>query len=250
MIHTISSDALECRIDSIGAQLLSLKCRENGIEYIWTGDSNIWKWHAPVLFPWCGNFPNGYESDGAILHLPQHGFLRNMEHEAIEEGYFIFENNGIKNYPFALCATTKFRLDGNVLIHSIEIRNKGNKPMPCSLGFHTGFSMDTPTLEFEVSEEEIGGKFFIADDSTMEKTILLTKIRSNTIVCSDKNGKRLRWGSSGFTTLVLWTMPGHSRDFICIEPRIDTIPEGSTQPFKMVLEPGETTGLSEKIEIL
>ncbi|MBR6085773.1 MAG: hypothetical protein IKP61_09215 [Spirochaetales bacterium] len=246
----IGNNHISCTIDSQGAQMVSLRSKASGKEYIWQGNPDIWKWHAPVLFPFCGNFPEGFMYNGKKYHLPQHGFLRNVEHTRISDGVYVFETSGLDDYPFALRATTSFLLDCSTLTHRVEIENTGNESLPFSLGFHTGFALSNARLEFEKAEEELGSNEFIADDKSLASTKLYTKIRSGFIDCTGTGGKRIRWESSGYSTLVLWTAPGHSRDYICIEPRIDTVPEGAKKPFKCKLQPRGKTTLEERITIL
>lgn len=229
---------------------MSLKAFGTGREYIWNGNPDVWKWHAPVLFPFCGSFPDGYEHDGKTYHLPMHGFLRDVEHRHISDGHFLFEYEGFDGYPFAFSARTSFNLEGTSLTHRIEIENRGNVDLPYSLGFHTGFALSNARLEFEKTEEDLGSNEFIADDDSLSSTRFLTHVKSGFITCTDKRGKSIRWESSGYSTLVLWTMPGHSRDFICIEPRIDTVPEGAKMPFRCLLKPGRTATLEERMTIL
>ncbi|MBQ7281630.1 MAG: hypothetical protein IJR16_02505 [Spirochaetales bacterium] len=250
MQYSIENRYLSCMIDSCGAQLMSLKALETGRDYIWNGNPEVWKWHAPVLFPFCGNFPEGFEHNGKTCHLPMHGFLRDVEHSHVSAGHFLFESEGFDGYPFAFSARTSFILEGTSLTHRIEIENRGSEDLPFSLGFHTGFALSNAKLEFEIKEEELGDKVFIADDDSLSSTRFLTHVKSGFITCADKRGKSIRWESSGYSTLVLWTMPGHSRDFICIEPRIDTVPEGAKEPFKCFLQPGKTTVLEERITVL
>ena len=250
MIYAVENGYLSCRIESCGAQLVSLRSKESRKEYIWSGDPDIWKWHAPVLFPWCGKFPEGYEHDGKTYHLPMHGFLRDFKHNCISDGVFLFETDGLENYPFAFSARTSFILEGSSLIHRIEIENRGNEDIPYSLGFHTGFAMSNARLEFEKQEEELNGNSFFANDESLSSTRFLTHINSSFLTCTDKDGKCIKWESSGYTTLVLWTIPGHSKDFICIEPRIDTVPEGAKKPFKCSLKPGKKTVLEEIITVI
>ena len=249
-LSTIGNRFISFTIDPMGAQLVSLRSEASGKEYIWNGNPDVWKWHAPVLFPFCGNFPDGFRYNGKTYHLPQHGFLRNVEHRCISEGVYVFETDGLENYPFALRATTSFLLDCSMLTHRVEIENTGNAALPFSLGFHTGFSLSHAKLEFEQNEEELGGKVFVADDISLADTRLFTNIRSRFIDCTDSSGKRIKWESSGYSTLVLWTAPGHSTDFICIEPRIDTVPGGAKEPFACHLEPRGKTTLEERITIL
>ena len=80
MVHSIENKWVKASFGEKGAQLISFFSKESDKEYIWNGDESIWKWHAPVLFPQCGNFPQGYINNGKRLVLPMHGFLRDVEH--------------------------------------------------------------------------------------------------------------------------------------------------------------------------
>ena len=246
----IENRNISCTVDSLGAQLVSLRSGDSGKEYIWEGNPEVWKWHAPVLFPFCGNFPDGFVHNGKTYHLPQHGFLRTVEHTHISDGVYVFETEGREDYPFALRATTNYLLQGSTLIHRIEIDNTGKEALPFSLGFHTGFALSNARLEFEKTEEELGSNILIADDTSLASTRLYMKIRSRFIDCTGSEGNKIRWESSDYTTLVLWTAPGHSKDYICIEPRIDTVPEGAREPFRCLLDPGAKTSLEERITII
>ena len=50
MIYEIKSGEVTASIDTLGAELVSLK--KNGSEFMWRGTP--WPKHAPVLFPICG----------------------------------------------------------------------------------------------------------------------------------------------------------------------------------------------------
>lgn len=54
MTVIIQNDQLIAEIAEHGAELISLKSKEHGLEYIWQGDPAYWGRHAPVLFPFVG----------------------------------------------------------------------------------------------------------------------------------------------------------------------------------------------------
>ena len=56
-IISISSNSLTASIDTMGAQLMSLRKGES--EYLWQGDSNWWPRRAPFLFPIVGVLKDG-----------------------------------------------------------------------------------------------------------------------------------------------------------------------------------------------
>ena len=57
MIITLKNGCLTAGIDTMGAQLISLKDKE-GTEYIWQRDPEVWKNCSPILFPIVGNLRN------------------------------------------------------------------------------------------------------------------------------------------------------------------------------------------------
>ena len=249
-MQRIEGESFSVSIAEKGAELLSFHSKKDGREYIWKGDPSVWKWHAPVLFPQCGNFPDGYSFEGKTRILPMHGFLRDKEHSYLGKGRFLFSFSGTEDYPFSFDAYTTFLLEGNKLLHRVEIKNTSSLPLPCSLGFHTGYSISSPMITFEKEENEIGGRFFKCSDDTLFKTKLFTKISSRTFLLEGEEGKRIRISSPDFSTLVIWSPSGHSKNLVCIEPRFDTVPYGAKEPFGKTIEAGESVFLEEKIEIL
>ena len=52
---TLQNDVLlAVEINELGAQLHSIKRRDNGLEYLWQGDARSWGRQAPILFPFVG----------------------------------------------------------------------------------------------------------------------------------------------------------------------------------------------------
>ena len=84
MEYLIENALLQARISSRGAELVSLVCKADGVEHIWQGDPAVWKYHAPILFPWCGKQVGGsFTAKGKRYEAPQHGFGRNLEHRLV-----------------------------------------------------------------------------------------------------------------------------------------------------------------------
>lgn len=252
MIRTLENENLIVSISDIGAELVSIKNRNNGKEYIWYGDSTIWKWHAPVLFPICGEFKDGFTIDGKKYFLPRHGFLREKVHDFTSDGYYIYKAEREENYPFYLEAKTSFILSGNTLIHRLTIKNTGKENMPYSMGFHTGFLLSNATLEFEKEEKGLSGKIFNSKENKkeLEDAVLLYNLASHSLVAKSEDGKIIKLKSPDFTTLVLWSAPNSNNSFIAIEPRIDTTEDGAIEPFKRMLYPKQEATIEEIIEIV
>ena len=61
----INNGLLEARIDTLGAELVSLKELNSGMEYIWQKDPKFWNKSSPVLFPFVGGLKdNKYSYNG------------------------------------------------------------------------------------------------------------------------------------------------------------------------------------------
>ncbi|MBE6766508.1 MAG: aldose 1-epimerase family protein, partial [Ruminococcaceae bacterium] len=57
MLITIKNDKIEVAIDTMGAQLMSIK--SDGCEYLWQGDPAYWSNRAPNLFPYIARLTEG-----------------------------------------------------------------------------------------------------------------------------------------------------------------------------------------------
>ena len=56
-IISLSNDVISAQINTLGAELCSLKNTENK-DFIWEGDPAYWGKHSPVLFPIVGTLKN------------------------------------------------------------------------------------------------------------------------------------------------------------------------------------------------
>ena len=107
MIYKIENQFLTCEIKSMGAELHSLKSKENGKEYIWYGREEIWYGQAPILFPVIGQLNSDrYFYGGKEYSLPKHGFARKLEFKVKEcsgnKAVFSLESSAetLEKYPF------------------------------------------------------------------------------------------------------------------------------------------------------
>ena len=54
--YQIKNEELTLEIDSLGAEMKSLKYNASGQEYLWQADPAYWGRTSPVLFPLVGNY--------------------------------------------------------------------------------------------------------------------------------------------------------------------------------------------------
>ena len=58
MQYTIKNTHLTLTVDTLGAQMVSVK-NEAGEELLWQADKSVWGYSAPMLFPWVGRMKEG-----------------------------------------------------------------------------------------------------------------------------------------------------------------------------------------------
>ena len=79
MLITIKNNNVSATIDTMGAQLISLKDNKN-TEYIWQRNPDIWKNCSPILFPIVGNCRNNKTIiNGCAYEIPKHGPCKTTE---------------------------------------------------------------------------------------------------------------------------------------------------------------------------
>ena len=65
MLYTIENNELCVQVRDHGAELRSIKEREDETEYLWNGDPTWWRYSSPVLFPIVGKLKgNKYRVGG------------------------------------------------------------------------------------------------------------------------------------------------------------------------------------------
>ena len=145
MTVTIQSDLLTVDIDSLGAQLASIRTRD-GEEYLWQGDPDIWARRAPILFPFIGRLKDStYLLQGTPYTISTHGFARDMEFEVAEQAQdavsfqLTHTPQTLAVYPFAFTLTVTYALKGNELTKTHRMFNASQEEMLYELGAHDGF---------------------------------------------------------------------------------------------------------------
>lgn len=247
MTTTISNSNLTAQINHFGAELFSLKNRENR-EYIWEGNPVFWGKHSPLLFPIVGTLKNNsYFYNGIEYHLPRHGFARDMEFKLIEKSEnsatfsLISTEESRKVYPFDFELQVIYTLDGNKLIIAYNIINNNNCVMPFSIGAHPAFALPKPFEEYSLAFEhaETLTSYQLKNDllsettemiemtdnevplaySLFEKDALIFKeLKSKNITILENKNPLLCVRFDDFPNLGIWTKS--NAPFLCIEPWI------------------------------
>lgn len=254
MIYEVKCGKLTARVDSLGAQLISLTNGEN-FEYIWSGDPKYWKGHAPVLFPIVGALREGKAKiDGEWFHMGQHGLARHQEFTLVkqEENFLSlrlssdFETK--KQYPFGFSLTVTYILTENGIETRFSVENTGDKVMPFAIGGHPGFHLpvDEPAafedyvIRFEQPETQrcpaiVMGKGLIDPGKTAfilenqqeiplkhslfyQDALIFENLHSSRVqVVNPQTGKGVEMDFSGFPMLGIWSAQNDG-PYVCLEP--------------------------------
>lgn len=149
---SLSSGSLTASIDTLGAQLMSLRLDE--AEYLWQGDPTWWPRRAPILFPIVGVLKNGNaESAEGTVTLARHGLARLNEFEVVEQSassvtlQLKSTEETRKSYPYDFELRLIFSLSDNTLTQTYEVTNPGNVVLPFTLGAHPAFNIPVPGVE-------------------------------------------------------------------------------------------------------
>ena len=255
MIHEFANEKLSVAVKSFGAELTSLRTREN-FEYLWQGSEDSWKGQSPVLFPIIGGPQNNkYVLDGREYEMASHGFARKKEWLLVDskesgENRLEFElhsdDDTRSQYPFNFRFRISYTLKDSTLSIKYHIENLSDKEMPFSVGGHPGFrcpleekyNFEDYRLRFSRPEKTVrflkegklltgktepfelpGGTLKLNHETFKQGAIILRNFESDSITLERENsGRSVRVDFSGFPDLGLWTYPESPQPYICIEP--------------------------------
>ena len=253
MHYTISNSKLSLTVDSMGAQMLSLKTAD-GTEYLWQGDPAYWKDRAPVLFPWVGRLTNNsYLYSGTPYTMGIHGFAAASEFicaEKTEEQLTLqlcSTEKTLKQYPFRFCFEVIYTLSGSCVEVTYRVRNAGTETMFFGIGGHPGFRVpltqdgcfeDYQLVFSEVCQPdrvgfskavylngedrpyslEQGKTLPLRHDLFDEDAIILKNMAREVTLRSDASGRGVCVSYPDMPYLGIWHWPGTDAPYVCIEP--------------------------------
>lgn len=245
MFYTIENDYLTAQINDAGAELHSVVNKENGVEYLWQGNPDIWYGQSPVLFPFIGRLlDDKYRYNGKEYTMQKHGFARKRTFEVVSceknEAVFVLRSDDTTrpDYPFEFELFVKFTLVGKVLRATHTVVNQTDGEMYFSLGGHPGFNcamgdylefdlpetLDTETIDSEsirIAEKtpvlRNEKRITITEDIFKNDALILSGIRSKAVTLrSDKHDRAVRFTFGDVPFLGIWAKPG--APYVCIEP--------------------------------
>lgn len=170
MIESIENNFLTVKIDTLGAELISVKNKETGREYMWDKHSDAWNKSSPILFPNIGALKNGkFSYNGKEYTGEKHGFAKNKEFKVIKKTEseisfnLTWNNDTYVNYPFKFNLTLTYILNENELTMNYVIKNEDNKTIYFALGAHPAFMGKKESLTGEKMGFNAGSNLVLSD---------------------------------------------------------------------------------------
>ena len=244
-IITLLNDVISAQINTLGADLCSLK-NANNRESIWEGNPTYWSKHSPVLFPIVGTLKNNtYTHNNEEYILTRHGFARDIEFKLVDKtkstATFSIQSNSatLANYPFQFELQIQYTLVHATLEIAYTVINKDTTAIPFSIGAHPAFALpgnfENYSLEFEKAEPleytllendlvSIQTETIATNSNSVNLTyklferdaLIFKKMQSNSLTIHDKEKPLLKVHFENFPNMGIWTKVG--APFICIEP--------------------------------
>jgi galactose mutarotase-like enzyme len=285
---TIRSTGLSATINPLGAQLSMLRDAADR-ELQWQGDPAVWVGRAPLLFPIVGMLVNGqYRTGGHSFALPRHGFARGRRFALGAAGpssatfRLTADAQTLSVYPFQFELDVDFAVEDASLAVTSWIRNRGERDMPASLGYHPAFAWPLPYgenraahfIEFEDQEPApirrldgnglllpqrfatpvANARLTLRDDLFAADALIFDQLVSRSVTYGSDVGPRIAVSFPGVPYLGIWSKPG--ANFICIEPWHGvTDPQGfngelQDKPGSLIVAPGEAVAVGMTITLL
>lgn len=288
-LFQISNDKITIQVDSMGAELRSLKEIASGREYMWNADPQYWKRTSPVLFPLVGGVKDGiYRVDGREYPMGQHGFARDTEFklksQVAHEIWFTLESNEdtLKKYPYPFVLELGYELVDMTVIVKWRVKNPTKECMYFSIGGHPAFlcpieagtkqsdyrirfdakdkvvssclenglvSGRTVTYKLNDGELAVTEHLFDGDALVIEHD---QAYRVSLVAPDDREYLMVEFDAPLFG---IWSPPGKQAPFICIEPwygrcdRADYTGDWKEREWTQTLNAGETFAADYKITV-
>lgn len=251
-LFQISNDRITIQVDSMGAELKSLKRVADAREYMWHGDPAYWGRTSPVLFPIVGALKNGrYRIGDREYPMGQHGFARDMEFQlksqvASEIWFSLHSDTGtLAAYPYPFLLEIGYELMGSTVTVKWRVSNSEKGPICFSIGGHPAFlcPIDPGTdqtqykLRFDAKEQIVsscieGGllgkekKTYRLRDGVLPITadlfdgdaLVIENDQAHSVALAGPDGMPYLTVDFDAPLFGIWSPPKKRAPFICIEP--------------------------------
>lgn len=253
MLITIENSCLQVTVDTLGAQMMSIRSCE-GLEYLWQGDPKYWGDRAPTLFPFIGRLTNNrYQYRRKVYPMEIHGFAAASQFAPVEQtnDRLVLELRStavtLKQYPFQFCLKITYQLREKTVEVSYRVSSLSQDTMPFGIGGHPGFrvplaygeTFDDYTLEFSQAcqPDRVGftpavylsghdepyplveGKCLpLRHDMFDEDAVILENMAREITLRSKVSARAVKVSYPDMPYLGIWHWPKTDAPYVCIEP--------------------------------
>lgn len=255
MLITLKNQTSSAIIDTLGAQLISLK-DASGQEYIWQRDPAFWSSCSPLLFPAIGNSRNGKTIiEDEWYDMPKHGFCKTTDFQVKNQSdtcatFWIQDTEVTKTmYPYAFLLSLTYTLTEDGIFMDYQVENTDEKKIYYSIGSHPGFNcpleegekFEDYLLEFEQEEtasamvyDESNHQFnrehyvpLLKNSRTLplryplfdQDAVYFDDLLSRKVsILHSKTRKGVEVDYAGFDSVAFWTPRPGEAPFLCVEP--------------------------------
>lgn len=254
MLYTIENDELCVQVRDHGAELRSIKEREDETEYLWNGDPTWWRYSSPVLFPIVGKLKdNKYRVNGKTYELPSHGLGRISDFQLVEKeaDHIAFSlrwtEESLKRYPWKFELQVAYELHGKQVKVIWTVRNHDDHEMIYSIGAHGAYRCpivhgeefsdcylefnheeDAPNMPLNKEGQYLrthgtkplkGTKLPLCYEEFKDDVLAYHNLKSDKVTLrSTKSSKSLSVIAKDFPYWGFWTPGQGGAPFICLEP--------------------------------
>ena len=251
-LFQISNDKITLQVDSLGAEVKSLKSVPDNREYMWHGDPAYWGRTSPVLFPIVGGLKGGaYRVDGREYPMGQHGFARDMEFQlksqVASEIWFSLSSDEetLQKYPYPFLLELGYELTDRTVVVKWRVTNQAEAPIWFSIGGHPAFlcPIDPGTdqtqykLLFDGKDQVVSSciekgllgkekKTYALRDGALPITaglfdndaLVIEGNQAHSVALARPDGTPYLTVSFDAPLFGIWSPPKKNAPFICIEP--------------------------------
>lgn len=252
-MYQIENEWIRLTVNQTGAEMFSVYSKKDDFEYLWDGNPDFWKFHAPICFPIIGTLKEDTcMAEDKYCHMTVHGFARDMSFVLIEqtEKNLIMklssDSTTLEKYPYQFELTLTYTLEERQIKLEYDIQNIDKKTMYYSIGAHTAYrcplepddSFHDYYLKFEEENEELscillengvptekhrklpGGKGILPLSYELfdNGILILDQLKSEKVtLCSAESAHSVTVEYKNFPYLGIWTK-NEGCPFLCIEP--------------------------------
>ncbi len=255
-MYRLKNSQLSVCVDSLGAELRSLKKISSDTEYMWDARPEYWNRTSPVLFPFVGSLNNGsYRYAGKVYPMSKHGFAKDMEFELLQQtgnelSFLLRADEETKAaYPFDFELVIGYWLDKeneNKLVVSWKVTNHDSREMYFSIGGHPAFLYPTDRKDaqtrckvlFDTNDKIISSvvgkgsllsaytKEYVLQDGMMDVTadlfdedaLVIEHGQAHSVSLCNDSGQPCLTVRFDAPLFALWSPAKKNAPFICIEP--------------------------------